>query len=177
MSEPHNPYATPQSNLTDGLKDEAYCEIKMFSIRGRIGRLRYFSNIMGMFYILMILWGIEFAIIFSAAHTPSGMSFNSRVAAVGIGIVWLITLGVGFFLSMQRWHDTNRSGWFAILYFIPILNFVMWLFLFLAPGSSTRNDFGAPPPPNDLKAKILGTFYILLFLSKFLSLLWTRRYF
>jgi uncharacterized membrane protein YhaH (DUF805 family) len=47
----------------------------------------------------------------------------------------------------QRLRDMGRSGWFALLLFVPIVNIALLLILFFAPGQ--RND---PVSPFDSEA-------------------------
>ncbi|MBH1509798.1 DUF805 domain-containing protein [Stenotrophomonas maltophilia] len=61
-----------------------------------------------------------------------------------------IVLSLGLFLPMisvavRRLHDTDRSGWWYLLAFIPIIGLVMLVFMLL-PGTPGDNRFGAPVP-------------------------------
>jgi len=51
---------------------------------------------------------------------------------------------------MRRLHDTNRSGWWFLLAFVPLLNLVLLVFMFL-DGTAGDNDYGRDPkgPPRD----------------------------
>jgi uncharacterized membrane protein YhaH (DUF805 family) len=45
---------------------------------------------------------------------------------------------------VRRLHDTNRSGWWFLLMFVPLLNLVLLVFMFL-DGTAGTNDYGADP--------------------------------
>lgn len=168
MSEPTNPYAIPQSNITLGVKEEEYGDISLFSSQGRIGRLRYmaysFSVVYGSLLVAAIL-----IFVFPHALDSTGYKLDGILIALGIGV--LLCMFIPVFLSIQRLHDLNRSGWFLLLYAIPLLNIALALALFLMPGSEGRNQYGAPPPPNSLLVKILGTIpLIIMLLGMFTSI-------
>lgn len=48
------------------------------------------------------------------------------------------------FLTIQRAHDFNTTGWLSILVLIPLVNLIFWFI----PGTGGENRFGLPTPPN-----------------------------
>ena len=56
-----------------------------------------------------------------------------------------------FLLSIKRFHDADRSGWYSLLFFIPVVNFLAFLYLLFKPGTEGSNRFG--PPPSSKKDK------------------------
>ena len=59
MSSP-NPYAPPRASVADVPAEEAFQPVKVWSARGRIGRLRYLSY-QGVAYLLLMAVGIVWA--------------------------------------------------------------------------------------------------------------------
>ena len=57
--------------------------------------------------------------------------------------VALIILGIA--LQIRRAHDKGCSGWYILLGFIPLVNFVWYVYLLL-PGDQGINMYGAPVP-------------------------------
>jgi len=47
-------------------------------------------------------------------------------------------------LAVRRLHDRDKSGWFVLLMFIPIVNFYI-LYLFVTSGTDGPNRFGEDP--------------------------------
>jgi uncharacterized membrane protein YhaH (DUF805 family) len=47
-------------------------------------------------------------------------------------------------VAVRRLHDTNRSGWWLLLVFVPLGNIVL-LIWFCAPSTSGPNRFGPMP--------------------------------
>lgn len=45
---------------------------------------------------------------------------------------------------IRRLHDTDRSGWYALLFLIPIIGFAFLIWLSVASGTDGENSFGEP---------------------------------
>nr|WP_314167750.1 DUF805 domain-containing protein [uncultured Campylobacter sp.] len=48
-------------------------------------------------------------------------------------------------VAVRRLHDTDRSGWFYLLIFIPIIGSIVLLVFFVQQGTNGRNRFGDDP--------------------------------
>ena len=48
-------------------------------------------------------------------------------------------------VSVRRLHDTDRTGWWALLYFVPLLGFLVLLVFFVLDGTRGTNRFGEDP--------------------------------
>jgi len=59
----------------------------------------------------------------------------------------LVLLSVGIFIiqAIKRLHDINKSGWYILFLFVPILNIILKIFLFFKDGTIGENNFGADP--------------------------------
>ncbi|MES2405766.1 MAG: DUF805 domain-containing protein [Pseudomonadota bacterium] len=131
-----NPYQVPQSNVDFQGQDD-YSEVKLLSIKGRIGRLRYLGYTMG--YGMLIY--LAFAIV-GGVMIAMGLPRGIFMGMVGIGYVLAMVLSI--MLTIQRAHDFNKTGWLALLVFIPFLNLIFWFI----PGTEGENRFGKQTPPN-----------------------------
>ena len=47
--------------------------------------------------------------------------------------------------AIRRLHDLNRSGWFLIAAIIPLLNFVLGIYLLFFKGTEGYNQYGEDP--------------------------------
>ena len=45
-------------------------------------------------------------------------------------------------LIVRRFHDMNGSGWWALLFFIPLFNLILLIYLFIYPGTEGENSYG-----------------------------------
>lgn len=113
--------------------------VRLFSASGRIGRARYIAYGFGL-YLLSMLAGVVGARLFG------------EVGAVLATVAWVAMAVLGVMLTVQRCHDFNVTGWFALLIVVPLANLV---FLFI-PGTDGPNRFGAPTPPNSVGVLVVA---------------------
>src|SRR6516162_9823542 len=59
----------------------------------------------------------------------------------------LATLLPGLAISVRRLHDTDRSGWWLLLSFIPLIGTIVLIVWWVQQGTPGPNRFG-PNPPN-----------------------------
>lgn len=60
----------------------------------------------------------------------------------------IVTLGFlipSIAVAVRRLHDTDRSGWWLLLYFIPIIGTIALFVLFCLAGTVGENRFGEDP--------------------------------
>lgn len=167
----NNPYDAPQSNVSLGAKEEDYCEIRLLSSEGRLGRLRYFNRLCVTLYSLAMLVGIFEFIIRIRAYERKTPIFGWIPPNVVIGILiilFLLLLATFIFAVIQRLHDANRSGWFALLLLIPLVNVLLGLILLFSPNTTISNNFGAPPPKDTFLTTIMSGLFITLIVFKLL---------
>jgi uncharacterized membrane protein YhaH (DUF805 family) len=133
-----NPYQAPSANL-EAARLEDYSEVKFFSTKGRLGRVRYLTFSMGYMLIFYLVIAVLFGIL-----AATGMMKNPTATVVATGIAYVLIIGFGLTLSVRRAHDFDKSGWWASLSLVPLINL---LFLFV-PGTDGENTYGKKTPPN-----------------------------
>ena len=131
-----SPYSTPKSDVGDGY--EEFAELKVFSVSGRIGRVRYLGWSMALLLISLVAYGIA-AGIMAASPIFGGI----LMIPVVIGAV-VVSVQIG----VQRLHDIGWSGWLWLLNLIPVVGSVFALLMLIVPGNQGANRYGPPPPPN-----------------------------
>ena len=144
---PPNRYAPPVAIVDDiaaGVQP-----VRFWPPTGRMGRLRFLA-----YGIAVWLLSSVFAFLFGLAAGMSGA--NPIFVQVVSGIVYFALAAV---LLIQRSHDMDFSGWWALLTLIPFVG-LYWLFKGGTPGA---NRFGAPPPPNSTVVVVVGWIAGVLF--------------
>ena len=48
-------------------------------------------------------------------------------------------------VGARRLHDTNRSGWWLLLAFVPVIGTIALIVLCALPGTPGSNRYGSPP--------------------------------
>jgi uncharacterized membrane protein YhaH (DUF805 family) len=143
-----NPYTAPKANVAGA---EAFGEIRVFSAKGRLGRVRYIGYTVGLTMVVALVMGVLIA----ALSAGLGETAALPVMLAGYGLIILIQV----LLSIQRAHDFNTTGWLAILAFVPLINLLFWVI----PGTDGENRFGLKPPPNGAGAILLACILPLIF--------------
>ncbi len=107
---------------------------------GRAGRAEYWYFVLINFIIFLILGMIDTAIF---GQPEPGEPAGSLLTGIYSLAVFLPSLAV----SVRRLHDTNRSGLWLLLSFIPIIGFIVLLVFMIQGSTPGANRFG--PNPND----------------------------
>jgi uncharacterized membrane protein YhaH (DUF805 family) len=149
-----NPYSTPKAQVS-GAKGE-FGEVKIFSAKGRIGRVRYIGYSIGLTLLIgMLIAGLGAA---GAAIGP-----GATMAVVVVGYIFMFV--VMFLLTVQRAHDFNSTGWLSLLSLIPLVNLIFWFI----PGTEGENRFGKQTPPNGTGAVLLAAILPIVFVVGILA--------
>jgi uncharacterized membrane protein YhaH (DUF805 family) len=61
------------------------------------------------------------------------------------GLAALALLLPGLSVSVRRFHDINRSGWWILIFIVTIVGFILWLVWFTREGDPGENQYGPPP--------------------------------
>lgn len=158
-----NPYSTPQASLD--IDKQEYYQPKIFSFAGRIGRLRYLAYGVGVNLILMLVM----MPIMGGTMAMSDAGGQSTLGLVAMALFYLATIVFSVMFAKRRLNDLNRSGWWLLLFIVPLINLVMTIYLIFFPGSDDINDYGPIPCENSLGVKILGFLLPVIFVGGMLA--------
>ena len=103
------------------------CIKKYFVFEGRASRSEYW-------------W---FQLIVSPSYFISTILEN-EIGYLFLGIT-LFTLIPAISAGVRRLHDTNRSGFFLLISFIPFIGGLVLLFFLIPEGTKGKNRFGPDP--------------------------------
>lgn len=109
---------------------------KYATFTGRARRREYWF-----FQLFVALGMIAFALI----DRVTG-SFDPEVG-LGLlsGLFGLAMFVPNIAVSIRRLHDTDRSGWWLLLCFLPIIGIIVLLVFFVLDGTRGSNRFGENP--------------------------------
>jgi uncharacterized membrane protein YhaH (DUF805 family) len=145
MMSTENRFQPPRAGVADVReRAEQYQPVRFWSPRGRVSRLQYLGYLMGG-YLLVILTAAVLGGVMGAMGAAKAAPLAFLLPIIPYTVFSIIML-------IQRSHDMGWSGWSSLLAFIPFAALV-WIFKAGTPG---ENRFGAPPPPNTTKVKILA---------------------
>jgi uncharacterized membrane protein YhaH (DUF805 family) len=63
------------------------------------------------------------------------------------GLVSLALILPGLAVAIRRLHDIDRTGWWVLLGFIPVIGTLWLIYWACQPGTSGPNRFGPDPMP------------------------------
>ena len=158
MSE-NSPYTPPSAAVADAAV--GYGDIRIFSLSGRLGRVRYLTYSFGLMLVGMVLMGIVGAIM--------GSQMGSTLNMVIMGVIYIAMLVVSVMIAVQRLHDLDKTGWLYLLFLVPIVNIIFGLYVLFAPGTQGANRYGNPPPPNSTGVVIAMWLLIIVFVGGILA--------
>jgi uncharacterized membrane protein YhaH (DUF805 family) len=119
----------------------------LFSFQGRANRAKFWLVALGIFVVEMIIFAALFA---GAAMSGDPEQLQAAVMAP-ISLIVLIVFGVialwvSLAVAVKRYHDRNKSGWWILIVFVPLIGHLWYLiecgFLRGTPGP---NSYGPDP--------------------------------
>jgi|GEM_PF-476947 len=130
-----------------------------FSFSGRLNRKAYWLKgfvLMSMIGLGVQLFGVLVGLMFGA--TGLGGMFGVAIALVVILPLLVFNFWVSLALVVKRAHDLGHSGWWLLLFLVPIYNLWMAIVVGFFRGSPGPNDFGPDPidPINDYVNEMFG---------------------
>jgi len=120
---------------------------RYFDFAGRSRRMEYW---MFQLFIVLVYAALMVAILMSGG----GVEVGEAEAAPGplvlmifvVASIWAIaTVIPTFALTIRRLHDTNRSGFWILIGFVPIVGGLVLLYFMLIEGTRGPNLFGVDP--------------------------------
>ncbi len=136
------------------------------SLNGRFGRLSYiawygFLNLITFFAVITLSLALG---IFNLSTQSLDSHFIDTLMGLG-GLGFLIISVLYFYFNLviqvRRFHDMNRSGWFILLFIVPLVNIFVFFYLLLGSGTQGINHYG-PQRISAIWEKILAWFMIVI---------------
>ena len=117
-----------------------------FSFQGRINRAKFWLVHVVIWVVVLVVFG---AILGSAAVSSDPQAALQSVGVVGgliLLAVYILALWIGLAIAAKRWHDRNKSGWWVLIAFVPVIGGLWYLIEcgFLR-GTAGPNTYGADP--------------------------------
>lgn len=105
--------------------------LKKYSVfNGRARRKEYW-----MFFLFNIIFAFVTGVIDGLVGSPGilGLLYTLAVLIPGIAV------------SVRRLHDTNRSGWWLLIAFVPLIGAIALLLFFVQDSTPGKNQYGPNP--------------------------------
>lgn len=150
----NNPYSTPEASIDVDPRVATY-QPRFLALNGRIGRLRYFAYTIGL---TMLMYAVLIPLMFltgmSGAMTgdPGAASAVNPIVAAVAGLLMfalyiaVLVMMIGYIV--RRLNDLGKTGWLALLFILPVVNLVLWIYVQFFPGQKEPNQYGPAPVAN-----------------------------
>ncbi len=118
----------------------------LFSFQGRVNRAR--------FWLVVLAISVLEAVVFGAALGGAAVSGDPEAAmkavGPGMGLVLLVVVVVFAWVALanavKRYHDRNKSGWWVLIVFVPVIGGLWYLIeCGFLPGTAGPNAYGPDP--------------------------------
>jgi uncharacterized membrane protein YhaH (DUF805 family) len=96
-------------------------------------------------YWFFVLFNIIFTTVLSFLDGMFGTFDLESGYGVLSGIYILAVFIPGLAVTIRRLHDTDRSGWWWLICFIPLLGAIVLLVFMVIDGTSGQNQYGPDP--------------------------------
>lgn len=78
-----------------------------------------------------------------------GITFELSGESMGYGPLYLIVILALFIptlaVGVRRLHDIDKSGWFFLVNFIPLIGIIWYLVMMITEGTKGDNQYGPDP--------------------------------
>ncbi|MBL0691334.1 MAG: DUF805 domain-containing protein [SAR324 cluster bacterium] len=125
-----------------------------FSFQGRASRTEYWTfNLINAFIMLFIIFMLTPG---DGANAVIDNTFEDNSTYLNESILnysdnnfyrgfFIISLIPSITLTIRRLHDSNKSGWLVLIYFMPFIGWLIVLAMMLLPSTYLNNRYGTLP--------------------------------
>ena len=108
-----------------------------FTPAGRLNRWPYFWRVLALYLVAFACYSLPAL----AEQQHSSVGGWKNLALVGILIcIYLVAVQ-----AIKRLHDLDMRGWWLLLFFVPLVGFVLGTRIQFMPGTTGPNRFGVDP--------------------------------
>jgi uncharacterized membrane protein YhaH (DUF805 family) len=111
-----------------------------------LAALKYVVDAALIWYVAGLLWTPWDYLTTGAAFATSKLKFGPGYLLTILAIWTLPFLWIGLAMSIRRALDAGYSAWLALLFFLPVMNYALMLFLSVHPSEPARPPIHRPRP-------------------------------
>ena len=113
------------------------------NFKGRARRSEYWF-----IQLFLVLTNLAAAVIDLALMNGDVDRFVANGGGGIVGLIWILaTIVPALAVLVRRLHDTGRSGWWALIGFVPLAGTIVLLVFTLADSQAQQNSYGPSPKP------------------------------
>jgi uncharacterized membrane protein YhaH (DUF805 family) len=118
----------------------------LFGFQGRVNRAKFWLVNIGLIVVEAIVFGVAGGASM-LSEDPSNMTMPSfGLLGIVCLLVFIVLFWAGLAIAVKRWHDRNKSGWWVLIAFVPVIGGLWYLIeCGFLPGTTGANNYGADP--------------------------------
>lgn len=118
----------------------------LFSVQGRANRAKFWLVALGIAVIEIILFAVILGGAAMSGDPEKIAAAMGPVASIVILAFVVIATWISVAVAVKRYHDRNKSGWWVLIVFVPIIGGLWYLIEcgFLR-GTAGPNNYGPDP--------------------------------
>jgi uncharacterized membrane protein YhaH (DUF805 family) len=118
----------------------------LFGVHGRVNRAKFWLVALGIFVLEVIIFAVLGGTTAMSTDPRQAMANIGPVAGIILFVFGVVALWISIAVAIKRYHDRNKSGWWVLIVFVPIIGGLWYLiecgFLRGTPGP---NNYGPDP--------------------------------
>jgi uncharacterized membrane protein YhaH (DUF805 family) len=118
----------------------------LFGVHGRVNRAKFWLVALGIFVLEVIIFAVLGGTTAMSTDPEQALANIGPVAGIVLFVFGVAALWISIAVAIKRYHDRNKSGWWVLIVFVPIIGGLWYLiecgFLRGTPGP---NNYGPDP--------------------------------
>jgi uncharacterized membrane protein YhaH (DUF805 family) len=114
----------------------ASCLSNYVTFEGRADRAEFWWWMLFVVAVWVIIWAVGGAV----------MGVDSGAGAVAGGLFILAAFLPSLAAAVRRLHDSDRTGWWLLLVALPVVGWLVVIYVLARPGTMGPNQFGNGAP-------------------------------
>jgi uncharacterized membrane protein YhaH (DUF805 family) len=118
----------------------------LFGFNGRANRAKFWLVALAIFVVEVIIFAVLGSMMGMSADPEQALNALGPVAWIVILVFGVVATWISIAVAVKRYHDRNKSGWWVLIVFVPIIGGLWYLiecgFLRGTPGP---NNYGPDP--------------------------------
>lgn len=124
---------------------------RYFDFSGRSRRKEYWMFALFTFLVSLVWMVIANMVAAASLEGSAGFDPVSTIVLLVLGAWALATIIPTFAVTIRRLHDTDHSGFWILIGFIPVVGALVLLYFYLIEGTRGPNRFGPDPKEGEAR--------------------------
>ena len=138
--------------MIDWWKQAVFENYANFNGRARRSEFWYFNLFNGIIYLIFLL-----LILFVASGANNGAYGTAIIGLyIGYSLYSLVTFIPSLSVAVRRLHDIDKSGWFYLIGFVPLIGQILLIIWFATEGTKGSNEYGHNPKEHPDSIDVIG---------------------